>query len=136
MNDRETIDTRKISITQGVTAGADVRYLAMMRPTDAPPYHTISQGDWGLIWQIARRGALVMHQHAKEKRLPFDGPGSMIAIAQDVATVHLLRPLNLWAFNASDAEDFTRELYKLCKALNRALASFPDDVRLAFEQRP
>lgn len=135
MNDRETIDTRAVALNRGIQPGSDVARLEAMRPTDAPPYHTISQGDWGLIWQIARRGALVMHQHAKEKRLPFDGPGSMIAIAQDVATVHLLRPLNLWAFNASDAEDFTRELYAICKNLNRPLATFPEGVTLAFAQR-
>jgi hypothetical protein len=135
MNDRETIDKRQIALNQGVTPGADVQRLESMRPTDAPPYHTISQEDWGLLWQIARRGALIMAQHAAEKRLPFDGPGSMISLCMDVATVHLQRPLNLWQFNAAHVEDFTRELYAICGNLNRALASFPESVTLTFAQR-
>lgn len=114
--------------------GEDVATLATMAPEGAPPYHLISQEDWGLLWQIARRGALVMQGHAREKRLPFDGPGSMIALCQDVATVHLRRPLNLWRFNAADDGAFTAELYTICAALNRELATFPETVRLSFQR--
>lgn len=57
-----------------------------------------------------------------------------LVIAVDIATVHLIRPLDLLRFFESDDLNLISEYAAIATNLNRPLAHFPASVKLRFAQ--
>ncbi|MGV0999689.1 MAG: hypothetical protein ACOYBQ_10215 [Fluviibacter sp.] len=98
------------------------------------PFDRITPDDMALIQQCAARAVWWMRDFkARHKREDLLDPEPML-IAMDIAAVHLVRPLKLWQWLASNDLDFVGDLVAITKNIDRTCGAFPNGVRLEFQQ--
>lgn len=99
------------------------------------PWELLTAEDVALISGIVARATDFARDLKKANpTLSIIDPDPMLML-MDVSLVHLRRGLDLRAFLYAPIDDFAHELATITRSINRALCTFPEDVKLQFARQ-